>query len=564
MRVTFLQTICGTIATICNISDSPLSLNQSTTIGSIQFLHNTAPLRFPHHAPQQQDTEEKWRRGFFQTGENEFIFHDSSNKRNPKAKRVRFKGIPNSTNEIQNNNLSQESSTNSTVSENSSTENLNPSKPKPLPWASVPSNTPSTVNLTHDRLLKSIGFLSNPKMHKAIQLSAQPTITIQDFDRNPTLDPGEIASLRAADRNTKPSPLPDNAGDIWHCDIGFGPTKAIGGAFYCLTLVDKKTRFTLIYDLKNLTTDLLQKFKQFLIDVQGTCKEIRTDFDQKIIKGRVKTFLTEKEIAVTAAPPRQQHKNGLVERKYQTILKMTRNWLTSSLLPSSYWWFAMKRAVEVSNMLPTFHTNTTHPVTPFELFYGSKPDLRNLVPMFSVVYVQQPTLQKFHSNAIKCICVGRCSISNGTLFYHPPTKRTFTDGNIVKYDFTLPAGPQFNQQYDGSFTFTSKADLNSILHRPLPFANNDTVYATHPINANIEKATVIEAPFDPTKNPFTIKFTDGTISEHMADTLQDNDPNAPLQDDTLPQANPILPWIQHDAKVPFSHPTLGPKPKWGY
>ena len=92
---------------------------------------------------------------------------------------------------------------------------------------------------------------------------------------------------------------------------------------------------------------------------------------------------------------------------------MTRNLLTSSLLPSNYWWLAMKRAVEVSNMLPTFHMKRANPTTPHELFYGEKPDLRTPVPMFSVAYITQPNLSKYHSNAIKCICVGRCSTSNG-------------------------------------------------------------------------------------------------------------------------------------------------------
>ena len=103
---------------------------------------------------------------------------------------------------------------------------------------------------------------------------------------------------------------------------------------YCLTLVDAKTRHTFIYPLKNLTNDLVSQFRQFITDVEGLCNEISTDFDQKNIGGKVKEYLLQEHIKISAAPPRQQqHKNGLVERKYQTILKMARNWLTSSLLP---------------------------------------------------------------------------------------------------------------------------------------------------------------------------------------------------------------------------------------
>ena len=182
--------------------------------------------------------------------------------------------------------------------------------------------------------------------------------------RNPTLNPCEIASLRH--RNKTPSPLPERAGDLYHCDIGFGPTRAIGGASYCLTLVDAKSRHTFIYPLNNLTTDLVSQFQQFITDVEGMCNEIRTDFDQQIIGGKVKEYLLKEQIKLSAAPPRHQHKSGLVERKYQTILKMTRNWLTSSLLPSNYWWLASyeksRRCFQSPPNLPHQQSNTDNTI----------------------------------------------------------------------------------------------------------------------------------------------------------------------------------------------------------
>jgi len=46
----------------------------------------------------------------------------------------------------------------------------------------------------------------------------------------------------------------------------------------------------------------------------GCCKAIRTDFDLKLLGGNVKAFLLDKGIEIDAAPSRQQHKNGLIER----------------------------------------------------------------------------------------------------------------------------------------------------------------------------------------------------------------------------------------------------------
>ena len=327
-----------------------MSLDPTVIIGTVHFNHSNTTLQRLRPPLIKEQPSPTWRRGMFRLSDDEFIFHDSSSKRNSHAKRVVLPHAPPLTSsQIDTPPLQTDSDS---ESQDISLDSLNHT-PIPLPCTSVPSNIPNHIQFTHDRLLKSIGFLSNPKLHKAIPMAAKPNISIQHFDRNPTLNPGEIASLRAADRNKNPSPLPERPGDLYHCDIGFGPTRAIGGALYCLTLVDAKTRHTFIYPLKNLTSDLVNQFKQFITDVEGMCNEIRTDFDQKIIGGKVKDYLLNEHIKISAAPPRQQHKNGLVERKYQTILKMTRNWLISSLLPSNYWWFAMKRAVEVSNMLPT-------------------------------------------------------------------------------------------------------------------------------------------------------------------------------------------------------------------
>ena len=270
----FTTSTLGTFFTIANKSLNPLTLDPSVTIGTIHFTHNDTPLRRPHRQNLDTHDSTSWRKGMFRLSCDEFIFHDSSSKRNGKAKRVI---IPNAPPIVPNSNETP-SLQNDTISlSNLDTDSLSHTldhTPLPLPCTSVPSNTPKHIRFTHDRLLKNIGFLSNPKLHKSIPMAAQPTISIQDFDRNPTLNPGEIASLRAADRNKSPSPLPERAGDLFHCDIGFGPTSAIGRASYCLTLVDAKSRHTFIYPLKNLTTDLVSQFQQFLTDVAMKLEQI--------------------------------------------------------------------------------------------------------------------------------------------------------------------------------------------------------------------------------------------------------------------------------------------------
>ena len=48
---------------------------------------------------------------------------------------------------------------------------------------------------------------------------------------------------------------------------------------------------------------------------------------------------------------------------------MVRNWMISNLLPSEFWYFGLRYAVQVTNMMPVTLSDGTVS-TPFELAYG--------------------------------------------------------------------------------------------------------------------------------------------------------------------------------------------------
>ena len=177
-----------------------------------------------------------------------------------------------------------------------------------------------------------------------------------------------------------PSSPSKHYGDVIHCDIGFGPTMSHGGINYCILFVDKATRTNIIQPLKTLKSNsLLTAFQKFINQLGVTPKLIHTDFDPKLISGKVRAYLDEKNIKIQAAPPKRQDQNGLVERHWQTVVNMARNWMRGALLPSKYWWFALRRACEVKNILPTTHIPNIL-TTPIELVHHKKSDYRQLFP----------------------------------------------------------------------------------------------------------------------------------------------------------------------------------------
>ena len=125
--------------------------------------------------------------------------------------------------------------------------------------------------------------------------------------------------------------------------------------------------------------------KQFITDVGVKPKLIRTDFDKKLIGSHVKDYLLDQHIPIQSAPPKRQHQNGLVERAWQSSVIMARNWLQSALLPSKFWYFAIKRATEISNISPTKLNDSI--TTPFTAVYNQRVDYRLLFPMFAVSYI---------------------------------------------------------------------------------------------------------------------------------------------------------------------------------
>jgi len=413
------------------------------------------------------------------------------------------------------------------------------------------------VSFTPDILRQCVGFQNSESLIPALKECSQPTVSFPDIDRDPTVDLGEVATVDKKHRNTMPVPLPNNFGDVVHGDIGYCCKTAMQGYCYTLLLVDRATRFKLVYPLRNLKEAILTSFKQAMVHFKTPPSRYIFDFDNKLIGGKVKEYLTDKGGSVEAAPSGRQNQNGLVERHWRTVVRMARSWLSSALLPSEYWWFAIKRAVEVSNYLPVRANDQL--TTPFELVYGHKPDLRLLIPLFSLAYVRRlrdsnTMREKMQSTALQCILVGKSTVSDGLEFYHPPSKQVITSSDY-KLDLTKPAGQVFNLKYDGGIFFNLQNNDADTL-RPPGIDINTTVYVK---DYNPPKpATVIAVPFDES-DVYTIQFpTDGSIHQFQSSSLLDHDPTQIPENSRSSQ--PI--WIKDKSPVTVFLPSMD-KPQQG-
>ena len=430
----------------------------------------------------------------------------------------------------------------------SSSKNLLNSDPPfrpPMPTEHKPlSGWSSDVSYTIDQLKKGFGFRNIENILPQIKETTQSNFSLTTKDKEKILDLGETATISKTKRNTNPLPLPQSFGDVMHMDIIYGTVTAIEGYRYALFIVDRATRARFILPMKILKTDLLPTLQKFCNDIGMQPKRILTDFDHKLMGQKVIDMFTPTDgpciietapppPKIEAAPPYKQHQNGLAESNWKSILYMARSWLASHLLPSSFWWWALKRATEVSNYLPIRINNRF--TTPFELTYGEKPDLRNLLQIFSVAYLTRYkdgniTRKNVHSHSIRAILVGRDTTSNAYLFYHPGTKRTLTSDDFT-LDESLPSGPAFRLDYDGGLYFNRYTDFNDKL-RPPPFLPQQQIFinSTSPPT----KGEVITVPSSPIDRIYTIKHEDDSMHQYMEYEISATDPTLQIESNNPP------------------------------
>jgi len=310
-------------------------------------------------------------------------------------------------------------------------------------------------------------------------------------------------------------------------DIGYGDCKAIGGAKYCLLIVDRATRYTWIYALKSLThEDITNALRDFKIDAGGLPTRIYTDFDNKLIAGMTAQWLKDNgDCKIIASLGSRQSQNGLVERAWQTISAMARSYITDMQMPRTYWYWGLRQAVHVINYFSCLVNGLS--TTPFELVYGVKPDLRTLFRLFSVGYFLHESDGVrardgiSESKTMQGIAIGRSRLSDGMLFYSPITRKIYTSSDY-KLDEGRSTPNLFNLHFDGGIFVGLYDHGNRTTVEPFP-EGTPVLWPTTLHGKSVKmrgSVTSVPLPVDETlpdnadlESPYTIMLIDGSFHQ---------------------------------------------------
>ena len=153
------------------------------------------------------------------------------------------------------------------------------------------SSWPKQRSFTYDKLRYAFGFRDINKILPLLKHTSQPNFSLSSSDTEPIIDLGSVATIKTPSRNTTPLSLPPKFGDLFHCDIVYGSETAYEGIRYALLMVDRASRYKIVYPLTNLIDDITNALEKFYSTFRMFLKVLRSDYDKKLIGSKIDAFL---------------------------------------------------------------------------------------------------------------------------------------------------------------------------------------------------------------------------------------------------------------------------------
>lgn len=280
-------------------------------------------------------------------------------------------------------------------------------------------------------------------------------------------------------------------GECLHVDL-CGPMETVGinGAKYFLLFKDEATTFRVVYFIVH-KSEVDEKLVDLLMLIENMAdikvKRIRYDNGTEFVNASVKEILSKKGIMVEQIASYTPEQNGRIERENRTVVESARTMLISSGLGKWLWPEAVQTAVHILNRTTNSRSSE---MTPFEQWFGRKPQLNHLKVFGTVGYAHVPKIhrKKWDAKAVKVFLVGFEPTSRNFRLFDPEKKKVFIscdvkfNENFVKSEYVIFRNDECNGGDEMSEQNVTKA-------------TNTSVTATTPIaTAPIATAPIATAP----------------------------------------------------------------------
>lgn len=172
-----------------------------------------------------------------------------------------------------------------------------------------------------------------------------------------------------------------------HSDVcGPMPVNGHDGSRYFVTFTDDYTHLTVTYLMKQ-KSETVNKFKEYFkmatSHFNTKVARLRSDRGTEYTCTEMKDFCKENGIVNPAHNPQL---NGVAERLNRTLVEKARAMLLDGSVPDNLWTEAIMTSTYLGNRSPTI---TLKNMTPFEAWFGRKPDISNLRVFGSKSYAHE-------------------------------------------------------------------------------------------------------------------------------------------------------------------------------
>lgn len=219
------------------------------------------------------------------------------------------------------------------------------------------------------------------------------------------------------------TPKVRSPGTVLHFDtVGPMPEESVGGARYFLLCKDEYSGFKMVHFIGH-KSDVADKVKlcisQAQLDTGNQVLSIQTDNGTEFVNQHLSKYLHDRGIVHQTSVAYAPEQNGLIEREVRTVTEAGRTMLAQSGLSNALWAEAINTAVYTLNR--TLFTRSG--VTPFELWTGRKPSVKNFkcFGQGAVVLLPKRQRDKLDSKGIEMVFVGYTNLSNTYRFFSPDT-----------------------------------------------------------------------------------------------------------------------------------------------
>lgn len=255
-------------------------------------------------------------------------------------------------------------------------------------FAATPTETPELWHQRYGHLgYNNLARIQQDDMVTGINITAQQFKKQQNLACDACMAGGQQRLPFPTSSSSSSAPL-----ELVHMDLcgPFSQAAYPSKAKYMATILDDYTKLSVVIPIKHkydLQDVIPQHLKELETQSGFKVKAVRTDNGKEYINEKLANYFKLHGIINQTTIPYTPQQNGAAERLNRTLLTKVRAMLTETHMPKFMWAHAAFTASDLRNRSPV----TGLSKTPWELFYGKKPDVSMLRIWGSRAHVLVPS-----------------------------------------------------------------------------------------------------------------------------------------------------------------------------